>query len=171
MRNTWSDRRAGSRSVSVLWLTRLVGTMSSWRARAAPCHAKSSPSVPSHGEPVPRCQHHVSCGLRWPGSGGRVGGVELCLLSTLAPLRSSRCAWHLLGLCQGCRRLLVLPQRNLEEVMSKLRVGEGSNRQRWPQVFVGVHALPLLIAGFRPHPCFQLPRLKIQNGLFRLLSW
>ena len=126
---------------------------------------------PASRDPVPHLQHHVSCGLCWLGSGRRGGGVELCLPNTPALPQSSHHAWRLLGLCQGCRRLFVLPQQNLEEVMSKLGVGEGSNRQRWPQVFVGVHALPLLTAGFHPHPCLQLPRGRAQNGSFGLLSW
>lgn len=65
----------------------------------------------------------------------------------------------------------MLPQQNLEEVMSKLGVGESSNSQRWPQVFIGVHALPMLTADFRPHPWFQLSRVKTQNRSFGLLSW
>lgn len=142
------------------------------RQRGAARHwgVRSPPRVPAHGDPVPRLQHCVSCGLCWPGA---VGGVEVrssppehsgsaaALSLCLAP------AWVVPGLQEAPRA----SPAELGRVMSKLGVGGSSNRERRPQVFLGVRALPLLKAGFCPHPCFQLPRVKTQNGSFGLLSW
>lgn len=131
MRNMQLDRRAGSRSISMLRLTWLVGTTSVWRVREA-WHwwVKSSPKVLAHGDSVPHCQHHGSYGLCWLGSGRRGGG---------GPPQSSRCAWHLLGLCLGCRRLLVLPQQDLEEVCVKTG---GWGKQQQAKMAPGLHGSP-----------------------------